>query len=144
VLEVTITLPDGYLQFLKERGINFEAKNHADFITGLLHTIYGNPKKPDSRIEWFVDAVQKVEKHSSNPEEAVLYCLSLERQCETLEELKQKMYRIFSVLKPPEPEKYGYCTGCDKPMSEYDWTQGEHGLCPDCLDAAITAIRLGV
>jgi len=149
-MKVTLTLPDGYLDFLKERGITFEVKNRseqeilAEVITGLLHTIYGNPKKPDSRIEWFVNAVQKVEKHSHNPEKAVLYCLSLERQCETLKELKQEMCKIFPVLESPNPEKHGYCVSCGKPMNQFDRNQGQSGLCGDCFDAEVKATRARV
>ena len=34
----------------------------------------------------------------------------------------------------PEPQKYGFCHCCGKPMSEYDWWGSQGGHCVECFD----------
>lgn len=93
-----------------------------------------------TRIEWFLNAVEKVEKCSYHPEETVLFSLYLERHCKTLDELKEEMYKVFPILRP-NPEKYGHCCACKKPRSEYDAMNSQGSQCANCFVKAVEQIR---
>jgi hypothetical protein len=95
------------------------------------------PPKHPRRWKWFQKAVEEVKKHSDDPMD-LWYCLYLNDNCKTWKELKERMYERFPFL--PEPEKYGYCSVCKKPLSRYDYGNSQGTHCADCFQKEVDAI----